>query len=90
MPSAPESRPDLLPLFETLLGAVPVGLAFCDRDLRCLRANETLAAITGSTTAEHVGRLIGEVLPWLAEDGVSILRAAMRTGEPAIGPRIHA
>lgn len=84
----PRISPDLLPLFETLLGAVPVGLAFCDRGLRCLRVNASLAAMTDSPAEQHVGRLLAGVLPWLADEGPSILRAVMASGEPVVGQEI--
>jgi len=77
--------PDLWPLFESLLGAVPVGLAFFDRELRCLRVNATLAAMTGLPADAHVGRHLAEVLPWLADQAAPALRSIMETGEPVVG-----
>ena len=44
---------------EALYHEAPVGLCFVDTELRFLRINERLAAITGKPVQEHVGTLLG-------------------------------
>src|SRR6187455_879566 len=44
MRSIPLPTPDSRSIFAKLVNVVPVGLAFCDRELRCIRVIEVLAA----------------------------------------------
>jgi PAS domain S-box-containing protein len=57
--------------------AAPIGIVLFDRDFRFLRINERLAGINGRPDADHVGRLIEEVLP--AE-----IVAPLRTMQPRL------
>ena len=54
---------EALALVDALLASAPVGLGFLDMDLRFVRVNESLAAITGVPAARLAARRIGEVLP---------------------------
>nr|WP_202423879.1 PAS domain-containing protein [Duganella margarita] len=56
---------------ETLYATAPVGLSYVDNELRIVRINEYLAALSEQKVVAHLGRHIGEVIPDLA------LRAAM-------------
>src|SRR3954447_11253373 len=71
-------------MLDTLFQSVPVGLAFLDRELRCVRANEALAAIAGdvetacaaSPLAQRLGR---------ADGGIERLaRRVVASGEPLL------
>src|SRR5690606_32230716 len=45
----------LLAVFDTVLGAATVGIALVDTDMRCVRVNDALAALTGRPVQQHVG-----------------------------------
>ncbi|MEG3439794.1 PAS domain-containing protein [Pannus brasiliensis CCIBt3594] len=78
---------------ETLLNAFlagsPVGMAFLDRQLRYVHANEALATINGRPLSEHFGRRFGEVLPDRAAWGEEIFRRVMETKIAIIGDEIR-
>jgi len=57
------SKEEILALLDTLQVAAPIGLAFVDRNLRYVRCNEALAEIRGVSTADHIGRLVSEIVP---------------------------
>lgn len=71
-------------LLDTMLELSPVGLAFLDAELRCVRANAALAAMDGVPEGEHVGRRLGDVLPGLGATLETRLRRAMETDGPAL------
>jgi PAS domain S-box-containing protein len=50
-------------MLDAVFARAPVGLAIYDRDLRCVRINDHLAAINGLSAAEHVGRHVSEIVP---------------------------
>jgi PAS domain S-box-containing protein len=74
---------------ETLLNAFfagsPVGLAFLDRDLRYVHANEALAAVNGLPLEAHLGHTLWEVLPDWAPQIAEILQQVMESKEPLLG-----
>src|SRR3954451_15741502 len=49
-------------MLDTLFQSVPVGLAFLDRELRCVRANEALAAIAGDVETACAGSPLAQLL----------------------------
>ncbi len=67
-------------LFDALLAASPVGLAFLDRDLRYVRVNEALASLNHTPVAEHVGRLMKDIVPTVAGRLEPELRHVLETG----------
>ena len=67
---AGESSADLPRIYRE----VPVGLCYLDTDLRFVHVNEWLAALSGLSVEEHLGRAIGEVLPDVAAAVESQLR----------------
>jgi PAS domain S-box-containing protein len=71
-------------LLDTLFASAPVGLGYYDADLRCVRANEALAAINGLPVEEHLGRPIAEILGPLADRVVPLYRHALTSGEPLL------
>lgn len=62
----------------------PIGICCLDTDLRYLYINTFLAKINGLPVEEHVGRLIGDVIPEVAEVIDPVLRRVMQTGEPLL------
>jgi PAS domain S-box-containing protein len=64
------------PLIETS----PIGLALLDRDLRCLYVNPSLAAATGRSVADSLGRRIDRLMPALAGEPRFALDEALRNG----------
>ena len=55
-------------LVATLIDAVPVGMAFFNRELEIVRANWTLSSVVGLSSADHVGRRLTEILPGLPDE----------------------
>jgi PAS domain S-box-containing protein len=75
-------------LLDTLLRGAPVGLAFVDRQLRYVRANDSLAAIDGRRPEDIVGKTMGEVVPALAPLLEPLYRRVLETGEPVLDQEI--
>lgn len=50
-------------VFDAFFNAAPAGLCILDSEQRFVQINDTLAAINGLSTAEHLGKKIGEILP---------------------------
>jgi PAS domain S-box-containing protein len=77
---------------ETTLSAFiassPIGIAFFDRDLRYVHANDALAAINGVPLSEHLGRTIWEVLPEWAPVLAPVLGQVMQTKEPLLNQEV--
>lgn len=74
-----------LALSMRLISQSPIGLAVLDTDLRYVLVNPALEAITGLPAAEHHGRPVADMLPFL---DVAPVEAAMRqvlaTGTPLL------
>ena len=66
---------------EQIYRCAPVGLELLDRDYRRIRINERLAAITGRTTSECIGRTLLESIPELADQIVAIGQPVLDRGE---------
>jgi PAS domain S-box-containing protein len=77
---------------ETTLSAFiassPIGIAFFDRDLRYVHANDALAAVNGVPLSEHLGRTLWEVLPQWAPVVAPILGRVMQTKEPLLNQEV--
>jgi len=65
---------------EAQLAAAPVGLGFIARDLRWVRVNPVLAAITATTVQNHVGRAVAETMPALWPQVEPVCRQVLETG----------
>ena len=59
----------------------PVGMAVIDRDFRYVRVNEWLAEMNALPAGDHIGRLVRDVVPALADQAEAILRKVVETGE---------
>ncbi|WP_182866163.1 PAS domain-containing protein [Rhodopirellula sp. JC639] len=65
---------------EHLYRNTPIGLCMMDTDLRYRRINDELAAINGRPAEDHLGRLLRDVLPDIADSIEPIYREVIRTG----------
>jgi len=73
-----------LALLDTVFRGASIGLAFVDRELRFVRVNEALAAMTRVPVDAHVGRSLADVLGPLAGSVVPMFEAVFRTGQPLL------
>ena len=67
---------------EALYFSAPLGLAMVDKDMNYVRANEALAEINGVPAADHIGRLVFDVVPDPRGQAEALFRQVLRTGEP--------
>ncbi len=77
-------------LLKHVYQTVPIGLCLLDKDLRYRHINEWLASINGLSVEEHLGRLIGEVIPDVSAQVELLLRHVIETGEPLIDGNVQA
>ena len=73
---------------DSMLANATVGLAFADRELRCIRINQYFADIDGLPIEEHLGRTIHDLVPQIAESIESDLQEVFATGRPISGREI--
>jgi len=73
-----------------MFAQAPIGLCCFDSALRFIFINDHLAAINGIPAGEHLGRLIGEVIPDIAAGVEEQLHQVLETGEPIIGGVVDA
>jgi PAS domain S-box-containing protein len=74
---------------DLLYRTAPVGLGLVDCNLRFVKVNDVLAAINGRSPADHVGRVIAEVLPEIAPALEPLYRYVIETGKPALNIEVH-
>ena len=77
-------------LLDAALGSAPVGFGFFDRQLRFLRVNDTLAAINGRATEDHVGATLRDIDPMIAADVEPMLRRVLESREPVVNVEFRA
>jgi PAS domain S-box-containing protein len=70
---------------EAIYQLAGVGLAVLDRDLRFVRVNERLAAMSGAEASEHIGRTVREIVPGLADQVEGPFREILETGIGRVG-----
>jgi PAS domain S-box-containing protein len=75
-----ESASRSLGLLDTLFATAPVGLAFVDGDGRFARVNDALAAISGHSVGEHLGRPVHELLNGAGRE----VEAVLADGRPRL------
>lgn len=61
-------RDESMALLDALFENAPVGLALFDRDMRYVRVNAHLGALTGVPPAQHVGRQVWDVMPLMVRE----------------------
>ncbi|WP_051819679.1 SpoIIE family protein phosphatase [Streptomyces sp. NRRL S-920] len=74
-----------LALSVRLVDQSPIGLAVMDTELRYVMVNPALERINGLPADEHLGRRVGQVLPFLDADSIeSAMRQVMVSGTPLL------
>ncbi|MFF3456908.1 SpoIIE family protein phosphatase [Streptomyces sp. NPDC002730] len=73
-----------LALSARLVSQSPIGLGVLDTDLRYVSVNPAEERMNGVPAAEHVGRHVHEVLPFLDESFEATMRAVLDTGTPVV------
>ncbi|MEU9012729.1 SpoIIE family protein phosphatase [Streptomyces sp. NPDC048479] len=73
-----------LALSARLVSQSPIGLGVLDTDLRYVSVNPAEERMNGVPAAEHVGRHVHEVLPFLDESFEATMRAVLATGTPVV------
>ncbi|MEQ8753860.1 MAG: PAS domain S-box protein [Coleofasciculus sp. G1-WW12-02] len=71
-------------VLNAFIASSPIGMAFFDRDLRYLYANEALATMNGVPLSQHVGRTIWEVLPHVASEVGPMLYDVLQRRQPKL------
>jgi PAS domain S-box-containing protein len=78
---AEEAMRDRLSEIEAIYNNTPIGLALLDRDLRYIRINAALAEMNGAAAADHIGRLVWDVVPAMRGASEPHLRHVLQTGD---------
>ncbi|MEU0375252.1 SpoIIE family protein phosphatase [Streptomyces sp. NPDC006283] len=73
-----------LSLSAQLVSQSPIGLGVLDTDLRYISVNPAEERMNGVPAAEHVGRHVHEVLPFLDPSFESAMREVLATGTPIL------
>ncbi|MBZ9643882.1 PAS domain-containing protein, partial [Streptomyces sp. PSKA30] len=73
-----------LALSTQLISQSPIGLAVLDTDLRYVTVNPAEERMNGVPAAEHVGRHVHEVLPYLDESFESAMQKVLTSGTPIL------
>ncbi|WP_258003606.1 PAS domain-containing protein [Fischerella muscicola] len=75
-------------ILKAFIASSPIGMAFFDRDLRYVYANEALATINGIPLEQHLGRTLGDILPQWAPIIEPIFQQVMATKEPLLNQEV--
>src|SRR4028119_895914 len=70
--------------FEAFFAAANAGMMILDRQLRYVQINEAMAELNGICVADHIGRLLREVVPELAATLEPMLQEILDTGKPIL------
>ncbi|GAA1522109.1 hypothetical protein GCM10009730_32510 [Streptomyces albidochromogenes] len=73
-----------LALSARLVSQSPIGLGVLDTDLRYVSVNPAEERMNGVPAAEHIGRHVHEVLPFLDESFEAAMREVLATGVPVL------
>jgi PAS domain S-box-containing protein len=79
-----------LALLDTVFQGAATGLAFVDRELRFVRVNDALAAVSGVSPEAHLGRTVADVLGDLAGQFTPLFEQAFLSGLPVLDHEIAA
>lgn len=75
-------------VLNAFLASSPIGMAFLDKDLRYIYANEALAKTNGIPLDEHLGRTVWEVLPAWAPYVQATIDRVIETKQPLLNQEI--
>ena len=78
---AEEALRDRLSEIEAIYNNTPVGLALLDRDLRYIRINAALAEMNGVPAADHIGRVVWDVVPAMRDASEPHIHHVLQTGD---------
>jgi PAS domain S-box-containing protein len=78
---AEEVLRDRLSEIEAMYDNTPIGLALLDRDLRYVRINAALAEMNGVPAADHIGRLVWDIVPAMRQASEPQMRHVLETGD---------
>ena len=70
------------PWLSPLLDNAPIGIGVLDDDFHYLAVNRWLAAMNGVPAAEHIGRTLDEVAPFIADQARQAFRRVVETRLP--------
>jgi PAS domain S-box-containing protein len=73
-----------LALVDSLVSSAPVAFSLLDTELRYLKLNPALAALSGIPLEAHLGRTVSEVSPRAGHLLAPSLRHVLETGQPVI------
>ncbi|MFE7274714.1 SpoIIE family protein phosphatase [Streptomyces sp. NPDC057623] len=73
-----------LALSAQLVSQSPIGLGMLDTDLRYISVNPAEERMNGVPAAEHIGRHVHEVLPFLDESFEGAMREVLASGRPIV------
>ncbi|MFF2503804.1 SpoIIE family protein phosphatase [Streptomyces sp. NPDC058067] len=74
-----------LALSVRLVAQSPIGLAVLNTDLRYVMVNPALEQINALPAEQHIGRSVGEALPFLDGDAIAVtMRQVLSTGIPVL------
>ena len=79
---ARQEKEQTLALLDAIFDSAPIGIGFWDRDLRCVRVNDTLSGMSGFPVEGHMGKRIDEILPGRESGMVESWKRIIRTGQP--------
>jgi PAS domain S-box-containing protein len=74
---------------EQIYKHAPVGLVYVDREYRVVRVNQQLAAVSGLSVEECLGKSISELIPQFADEVIGINRRVFESGEPLLDIEVH-
>ncbi|MGW7367520.1 SpoIIE family protein phosphatase [Streptomyces sp. NPDC054841] len=78
-----------LALSVRLVDQSPIGLAVLDSGLRFITVNPALERVSGIPASRHVGRRVGETLPFVDADRIeAAMRRVLETGTPLVDRRV--
>src|SRR5215470_6388514 len=78
-----------LPELQVIYDAAPIGLACLTLECRYLQINQRLTEICGISVADHIGRLVRDTVPAVAEQVEIIVAGIARTGQPVKGIEVR-
>ncbi len=70
--------------FDAFFTAAPTSMCIFDEQLRFVQVNEKLAATTGLSVPEHLGKTVREVIPEMSDTQVPMLQQVLATNQPLL------
>lgn len=81
-------KDDNAALLDLIQLTAPIGMCFWDRDLRYVRINYAMAALSELSPGAHIGKTVDEVMPNLGGDVVATLKSVLETGVPVLNQEV--